>query len=136
MIANIDEVIDICLNRMKSLVEAENYVACSSLANDLTTVTLRFDYESGVFLSVVLDDAFGQVDNTLRMRTVGVDYQNKVRDQLSHYLDDVMRSHRKNNKNDLFIALMKIQSTATRLYYYGFELPRSIEGKVLEGADG
>lgn len=136
MMANIDDVIDTCLKRMKDLVKEKNYTACSSLANDLTTVALRFNYESGMLLSAVLDDVFGQVGHTLRMRTVNDQYQNEVRDQLRRYLDEILQSHKKDDKNDLFIALMKIRSTATRLYYYGFELPKSTEAKALENANG
>ena len=136
MISNVDEVIDACLNRMKDLAEGGNYTACASLASDLTMISYRFDYESGMLLSEVVGDAFGQVDHTLRMRVVDENYQNKVREELKLHLDGVLQSYKKDNKNDLFNALMKIRSTATRLYHYGFELPRSEEADALDGGDG
>lgn len=127
MVGSMEDIFDTSLNSIKEMVEIRNYDSCVSRTIDLTTVSLYFDYETGLLISEVLEDVFGQVDNTIRARVVDDSHQDSVSNDLRRYLDDILNSYKNNDKNNLFTALMKIRSTATRFYYYGFDCPRRPE---------
>ena len=127
MVLNIEEVFDTSLNRMKEMVGDENYSGCTNQTADLTTIAVYFDYETGLLISEVLEAVFGQVDNTIRIRVVDSSRQDQAKEQLSLQMDEVLKSYKKNDKNELFNALMKIRSTATKFFYHGFECPRRPE---------
>ena len=127
MVGSMEDIFDASLNSIKEMVEIRNYDSCVSRTIDLTTVSLYSSYEAGLLISEVLEDVFGQVGNTMRVRVVDDAHQDSISNDLRRYLDDILDSYKKNDKNDLFTALMKVRSTATRFYYYGFDCPRRPE---------
>ena len=124
LVCDLEEVFDTSLNRMKEMVGDENYSGCANQTTDLTTIAVHFDYESGLLISEVLDSVFEQVNVTIQSRAVGSSQLDKIKEQLNLQLDEVLKSYKKNDKNELFNALMKIRSAATRFFYHGFECPK------------
>ena len=127
MADRMEDVFGTYLNSMKEMVESKNYDSCISRTLDITTVSLHFDYETGLLISEVLEDVFGQVNNAIQERIIDFTIQTSVNDELSQHLDSILKSYRKNDKNDLFNALVKIRSAATRFFYYSFDCPKISE---------
>lgn len=122
-VADIGDVFDVCLNKMKEMAGEPNYLACGSIANGLTNISVWFDSKPAMLVSEVLEDVFNLMDYVLRTRVVDDDYQNKMREQLGHSVDDILKSFHSDDKNDLFNALASARSAATKFYYSSLNFP-------------
>lgn len=131
-----EDVFDVTLNKIKELIRIGNYDGCANRASDLVTIAICFDHKTGLFVGAVLGDAFEQVNHTIQTRMVDAYHQNGLNSQLLVHLDAILESYKKDDKSDLFNALVEISGAAAKFFYYGFESPKRPGMEDLFNADG
>ena len=127
MAASIDDVLHDMVNRMAALAGTENYSACMDIADDIITVSYRFNDGTGMLLGEVLEGVFGQADYTLRGWTVDGNHQSKLKTRLKAGLDKILETYKESDKNGIFDALVEIRSVATEFMFDAYEFEKKSE---------
>ena len=103
---------------------------CTNRASDLITIAICFDHKIGLFVGGVPSDVFEQAWHATLTRMVDAGHRRDNSNQLLVHLDAVLKSYKKDDKNDLYNTSTEISGAATRFFYYVLNCQKDSELSV------
>lgn len=114
---NLPEIFDEKLALMQKLSSELNFRACLSNTTDLILVSIMFDYKDGVFIGEVLESIFEQTWRLSRDFILTDDDQNMVKEKYNEYLEQIAKTYKNTDKNELYNALLNLRFEITKLQF-------------------
>lgn len=114
---NIFQVFDENFKLIAKTLTQSNYQGCSNIATNLIAVSVLENYSDGVLIGEVFEGIFEQIGPLWERFELGKEEQEIAKEKLRRCIASIAKSYRKENKNDVYVALRDMRTVATNLQF-------------------
>lgn len=103
------------INYIQKAIQKNNFFGCTNISDDLILLSLLSNFEDGVFNWYVLKTVFYQLDFIYEHYPITDEDKNDIRNECYNQITLFEKSHKENNKDELYSILKDLVYSVIQL---------------------